>query len=111
LYKQQQVQITEWLTNWSDDLPAPTSAGVTKEIDKDTLKGTGVIQTKLDMWLHQNDNDSRDDGLSDECSIDPAEDDTVIPKEQIHYNNVCDRKIVADGTHQCGTTNTCLLVS
>jgi hypothetical protein len=35
--KQQQVQITEWLTNWSDDLPAQPSDRDTNAIGTVTM--------------------------------------------------------------------------
>jgi hypothetical protein len=69
-----------------------------------------VIQTNLNKWLSQNDNDSRDDGFSDECSFDPVGNINLIPNQQKQYDTVCNRNIVADGTHQCDTANTCLLV-
>jgi hypothetical protein len=106
--KQQQVQIAEWLTNWSDNIPASTLD--TNGIVKVTTNNTSVIQTNLYKWLHPKDVNIMDDNFSEECSYDCVENTSLIINEQRHYNAVHDRKIVADGTHQCDTTNTCLLV-
>jgi hypothetical protein len=103
----QQLPITEWLTNWTDDLrdsvPIPTQPErPTEKVHKQT-----DIVDWLERWNGINcDSDSSFTSLTEDAT-DASNNRTF----QISCLQDTNRDIVADGTHQCDTSNTCVLVT
>jgi hypothetical protein len=103
----QQVPITEWLTNWTENntpsIPIPPF-GVspnTKEISH---------QSMIDDWLHSGQTNMTDG----ECLSLNVSDDETYPSDgedtRITYRTDLEKDLVTDGIHQYDTTNTCVLV-
>jgi hypothetical protein len=107
--QQQQTQITDWLTDW-------TKESTSKASDRQT-RGLYVPQQQFsktqrgfDEWVQAHDDNILTTVFSEDGSAVYEADDCFKSKRQNDCNSVQERVIVTDGTNQCYTNNTCLLV-
>lgn len=94
--RQQQVQITNWLTNWSNDLPSSMPAACA---ERNTTKWLVQKQAKLAEWLKSWGGNISESDHSSEYSNDCETGNCLENDAQIHCTAAGDREIVTDGTH------------
>ena len=104
---QQQLSITDWLTNWDNDPPLPSheSRTVKKTSDRFLQRQTDITEW-INSWGGQS-------NILDH-SPDSLDDSPPYGRLNVDDEDGCsieeNRVIVTDGTHQYNTTNTCILV-
>jgi hypothetical protein len=104
---QQQLSITDWLTDWTDGTFENTSSSSTATTD---IGGPVKRQSDLLDWINLQDGQTRTSACSNTTSNSFLP-HTLLDEDTDGCSIEENREIVTDGLHQCHTTNTCILVT
>jgi hypothetical protein len=105
--QQQQLSITDWLTDWTDGtLETASSSRVAKT---DNIRPFRRQSDLLD-WINSQDGQTHTFDCSNTAS-NSLPPNTLLDEDADGSSTEENREIVTDGLHQCHTTNMCILVN